>query len=330
MSHPDALEPQVLVIAAAVPAALAQRFSIAGFDPRHVSNLHDALALARDHAFDLVCLVGVDAESLVASLQALGREPATRALPVVAVILGRLSDDELIGLLDAGAAEAFALDAPPLALDARLRVLFRQHRHYVHVRELSVRDELTGLYNRRFFFERLEQEVSRADRHKTTLGCLVADIDHFKAVNDTLGHEAGDRVLRAVGQVFALHTRRSDFVARVGGDEFAALLIANSDEGIRVYAEGLQAQLAALRFPEAEGLRLSLSAGFAVYPSASVRRPLEELVRAADTALISAKRLGRDRIEGSRRRVATVASFAAREVAEAAVAAPSLVRSRGR
>ena len=103
---------------------------------------------------------------------------------------------------------------------------------YLEAREQSLRDELTGLYNRRLFMERLEQEIARADRYQISLGCLIADIDSFKGVNDSFGHVVGDQVLRAVAKIFARRTRRSDVVARIGGDEFAVLLSSNNETGI--------------------------------------------------------------------------------------------------
>jgi diguanylate cyclase (GGDEF)-like protein len=160
-----------------------------------------------------------------------------------------------------------------------------------------MRDELTGLYNRRFCFERLEQEVARADRYRTGLACMVADIDHFKAINDTLGHTVGDEALRAVARVLMRWTRRSDTVARVGGDEFAALLVGNTEAGSIIYADGLRQRVSAIHLPAHDAPSITLSIGIAYYPGAAVREPLQELVPAADAALLRAKRLGRNRVE---------------------------------
>jgi two-component system cell cycle response regulator len=295
MTRPGSREPRALIVTSELPAELAVRLTSAGFCVDLAHSLAEAFGLARDESFDLLAVYGSRTE-LPDRLRTLSAEPATRAIPLVALLDGAPSTDELELLFQAGAMEAVHLDAAPPAFEARLHSLAAYRRIYLEARELSLRDELTGLYNRRFFDERLEQEVARADRHGLTLGCLIADIDHFKQVNDGLGHLVGDDALKAVATVFSRRTRRSDVAARIGGDEFAVLLSANTLPGIRKYAEIIRQAIAGVRVGPRQERALTVSIGFAIYPSSLVKNPRVDLVKAADDALLAAKRLGRDRI----------------------------------
>jgi diguanylate cyclase (GGDEF)-like protein len=150
-------------------------------------------------------------------------------------------------------------------------------------------DGLTGLLNRRGFIEAAEAELSRARRSGTTLGFVSFDIDHFKAVNDEFGHDAGDRVLARLGQIFREQTRDGDLVGRMGGEEFVALLVGSDAEQSLEYAERMRAAFAV----EAPGLPLAtLSAGVTASTSPIELQPHLQL---ADAALYEAKRAGRNR-----------------------------------
>jgi len=164
------------------------------------------------------------------------------------------------------------------------------------VYELSTRDGLTNLHNRRFFDERLATEVAFARRHGTRLGVLMLDIDHFKQVNDTHGHVAGDRVLMEVARAVATRVRAEDVVARYGGEELVVLVRDIPRPGIEVLAERLRAAVEALRVPHA-GREL----GVTVSIGAFVARPQRDtdpaaLVAAADRLLYEAKGAGRNRV----------------------------------
>jgi diguanylate cyclase (GGDEF)-like protein len=152
-------------------------------------------------------------------------------------------------------------------------------------------DALTGLANRRELAERFDHEQERALRHGTPLALLVADLDHFKAVNDRHGHEQGDRVLRAVGQVLAEQCRSVDVVARLGGEEFAVLMPNTDLEGATDVAERLRRHVG--RALAASPVPVTMSLGVAACPLAS---DLGGALRAADAALYDAKRRGRDRV----------------------------------
>jgi diguanylate cyclase (GGDEF)-like protein len=164
------------------------------------------------------------------------------------------------------------------------------------LRELAVVDELTGLRNRRFFEGRLQYELDRVERYRNPLGLVLIDIDHFKVVNDTLGHPAGDLVLQRLAALAQCLVRRVDLLARVGGEEFA-LLMPNTDErGAFTVAQRLLDRIRDAVF-EAGGrdLHLTVSMGLAVALPGWEGDPAR-LFRAADQALYRAKLDGRDRI----------------------------------
>lgn len=161
--------------------------------------------------------------------------------------------------------------------------------------ELATTDYLTGLYNRRAFFEAAQREFARARRNGTVFSLLELDLDHFKAVNDTYGHDAGDRALRGVAQVMLRALRVVDLPARLGGEEFAVLLPETDAQEAQGVAERLRQAIASADIQGMAGrFRVTVSIGLATFhpedPDA------EAIVHAADQALYRAKELGRDRV----------------------------------
>ena len=171
-----------------------------------------------------------------------------------------------------------------------LRELFRRAEH-------ADTDELTSLPNRRAFREALMHEIQRAKRYGTPLSLTLLDLDHFKQVNDTHGHPAGDRVLVAATRAVERNLRESDVFARVGGEEFAVLLPNTSEEGAVDFAERLRVALQAIS-PLALGVEAQISASFGVveFDRDSDDPTGERLIAAADAALYNAKWLGRNRV----------------------------------
>ena len=171
-------------------------------------------------------------------------------------------------------------------------------RKAVHeLREQAVTDPLTGLYNRRHLHDVLGREIMRAKRRNAQLAALMVDLDHFKRVNDTLGHEAGDMVLKEVSALLTRCFRGSDTACRYGGEEFALLLPDAGLEGARSKAEELRAAIKALAlsFHGSPIGPLSASIGVALFPQhADEAGPL---LAKADEALYGAKAAGRDRVE---------------------------------
>lgn len=162
---------------------------------------------------------------------------------------------------------------------------------------LASTDALTGLANRRTFMLRAEQELARAKRYGSELSLLMVDIDFFKKVNDTYGHQAGDIVLKKLAGVFLLVLRDIDFAARFGGEEFVVLLPETNAENALKTAERLRASVNDIQVPLQQGemVKFTISLGVASY-SASGNDSVEKLIFAADKALYAAKKSGRNKV----------------------------------
>ncbi len=162
---------------------------------------------------------------------------------------------------------------------------------------LSVTDSLTGLKNHGYFFERLSEEIERARRYQRPLSVIIADIDAFKAVNDTYGHLTGDKVLRSLGEVFSRDLREVDVACRIGGEEFGFAFPETDLEGAMAVAERLRVSVEELYIPDA-GL-VTLSVGVAVFPTHADNQ--EELIESADMALYQAKHEGKNCVRAAGR-----------------------------
>ena len=161
------------------------------------------------------------------------------------------------------------------------------------LKETSFKDEVTGLYNRRFFSLRLEEELSRYRRFNHPVSVVLLDLDNFKAVNDDFGHMMGDETLREVSQILMKHSRGINVVSRYGGDEFAVLLVETSKAGARLYADRIREVVA--KYPFSHGRVITASFGVASLPDDEAGTA-EDLFRAADEALYAAKRAGKNQV----------------------------------
>jgi len=191
------------------------------------------------------------------------------------------------------------------ALVEKNRELDRANKELARRREelltLSRTDALTGLFNRRYFEERLNEEFTRSRRYGSPLSLVMLDIDHFKRINDTFGHPFGDRVLKAVAQTACSRLREVDLMARYGGEELIALLPETSPVDALRVCERVREAIASLglEHPGADGhvqeVRLTASLGVATVPAANLTSA-EALLMAADTSLYAAKGAGRNRV----------------------------------
>ena len=177
-------------------------------------------------------------------------------------------------------------DGKPLHFISQIQDVTERHQLEIKLRELADRDHLTGLLNRRRFEEELDRQLERCARHNERAALLLLDIDHFKSVNDSGGHAAGDKLLQTVGDVCTRRVRGTDLVARVGGDEFAAILVDSDESGALQVAEALRESL-----HEIDCADTTASIGL------TIMRPTDQpdaVLARADRALYAVKRAGRD------------------------------------
>lgn len=166
---------------------------------------------------------------------------------------------------------------------------------YLKTLESAIRDELTKLHNRRYFNERLVDEMERTKRYKESITLVMCDIDHFKRINDMYGHLMGDAVLCWVGDLLKDRLRKSDVIARYGGEEFTILLLNTDRDGGVEIAETLRKALEEARYPHGQE-EISLTASFGVATFAADAVSWEGLMARADKALYCAKAQGRNKV----------------------------------
>jgi diguanylate cyclase (GGDEF)-like protein len=213
-------------------------------------------------------------------------------VPVI-FLTGAASPQEKIRGLELGAIDYITKPFDPAELRARVRAALRLKFMMDLLAKKAQIDALTGLWNRRYFDDRLEAELSLARRSPRPLAVLMIDIDRFKTINDTFGHAIGDEVLRRVANLLGESVRTEDIVCRYGGEEFA-VIAPNISDGAAVFAERLRQGVESLKvIAAAQQLKLSVSIGVAFHSQA----PELSLVQQADEALYRAKQSGRNRVE---------------------------------
>jgi diguanylate cyclase (GGDEF)-like protein len=191
------------------------------------------------------------------------------------------------------------IDFVPRQMSAKqldtLRILSRQAMCQLELNLQAMRDPLTALYNRRQLEEGLHREVLRARRVGGSVGVMAIDVDHFKRVNDTLGHEVGDSALRGVAGELASCVREEDIACRAGGEEFVIILPGTGKTALRSRAEAVRRTIEQARIQAGDGsLRLTVSIGLASFPAYGDSG--QAVLRAADVALYKAKAAGRNRV----------------------------------
>ncbi|MDD5241634.1 MAG: DUF484 family protein [Sulfuricella sp.] len=229
-----------------------------------------------------------------------------RATPPASIaILPMMRQRRLIGSLNLGSRDEGRFE-PGMATDfigrlaAIVCICLENLTNSERLKHLGLTDPLTGVHNRRYFDQRLQEEVSRAQRQSFPLSCLFLDVDHFKHVNDQYGHQTGDCVLREVAWRIKGQLRSADVVGRYGGEEFAILLGQTDMDSARVIAERIRQSIATQQF-KGEGdemLSVTISVGVATLPdgnrSQSVEALAQNLVARSDQALYRAKQGGRN------------------------------------
>jgi diguanylate cyclase (GGDEF)-like protein len=211
-------------------------------------------------------------------------------------------EEEIIGIICLGPSvtgQEYPLDILEMLgiLTNMLSVALHNARNFDQIKEMSYTDDMTGLHNYRFFQMRLKEEIARAGRNSSSLSLLILDVDYFKNYNDTLGHPAGDEILRQLSRILKSSLRDNDIVARYGGEEFAIILPSTDENGAKVLAERIRKMVEDYKFPHQEiqpNGTLTISIGIALYPENAMKK--NDIVVAADRALYFAKERGRNRV----------------------------------
>ncbi|MFL6229888.1 MAG: diguanylate cyclase [Pyrinomonadaceae bacterium] len=266
---------------------------MAGYNVQTANDGVEGLLAVESHQPDLivtdVMMPNMDGYEMVRRVRA---NPATRFIPVIIQTAARGGADDIRRGADVG---ALGYITDPTDLDlllARARTLLDFKNYLDSCEEAAFTDHLTGLANRRRFERQLEREVSRTRRFERPFCLLLLDIDLFKRVNDTYGHDTGDDVLRRLANTLQAGTRGIDTAARIGGEEFAVILTETDFDHALEVAERLRVSVAETQLPVAGHVTVSI--GLAEFNPQS--REARELVAAADAALYEAKRQGRNRV----------------------------------
>ena len=221
-------------------------------------------------------------------------DPATMIIPII-FLTGASSTEQKIKGLQLGAADYVTKPFDVAELLARVGASLRTKFLLDLLSKKAMIDGLTGLWNRSYLDQRLNAELSLSARTGQTFSCIMADVDHFKAINDTYGHAFGDLALRTTSQVLAEHSRAEDIVCRYGGEEFAILLPGVGAVGAGAFAERMRDRISQLVLPHGKGVvRLTCSFGIAEILKDNVAGASP--IQLADQALYQAKRTGRNRV----------------------------------
>ncbi len=260
----------------------------------------DALRLAEEKSPDAILLdIQMPVMDGYEVCRRLKQSETTRSIPLLFLTARYRDHLEVAKGLDLGANDYVTKPFSSQELLARVGVMVRLRNAEEVMRKVSQTDDLTGLHNRRFLQDRLDQELHRAVRGSGMISCILLDIDHFKTINDGHGHAAGDFVLSSVAEIMRQHIRKSDLAVRFGGDEFLLILFDNDKEGALRVAERIRTDVASRQFPfDGRRVPVTVSSGVSAYPEDGMTTS-EELLARADQALYDAKAAGRNVVRAS-------------------------------
>jgi len=289
---------------AATSAKIIDTLATQGHQTTVAASAAEALSLSRQNRFDLIILslkVGNDdGLRLVSQMRS---QDETRQVPILLVV-DEFDTPRLIKGLDIGASDYLVKPVDRNELIARVRTQVRRRRYQDRLRanyerslSLALTDPLTGVYNRRYLDNHVEKSIERAHETGKPVSIVLFDIDHFKSVNDTYGHDAGDEVLRNVAQRVNGNLRNFDMVARYGGEEFVIVMPDTPGDIAVMVAERLRDRIA--RDPiavsgSAAQLNVTISMGVAAYTGPA--DTADDLIKRADETMYQAKRAGRNRV----------------------------------
>lgn len=276
-------------------------FSNIGYSVKKARDGHHAISLIEAEPFEIVVtdlkMPGVSGMDLLQHI--LKINPDTCVL----IITAYSTVESAVCAMRLGAydyiCKPFELDELKVVVEKAVerQRLLRESRMVSHYKQLSITDGLTNVYNYRYFHEFLDRELKRAMRNSAVFTLLFADVDDFKQYNDVNGHLAGDEVLRELAIIFLEKTRKTDFVARYGGEELVAILPDTvTNGGLRVACQIMQA-IRSKKWMYAEtlpGKTITVSIGLATYPKDALSK--DELIQRADDAMYHAKKRGKNRV----------------------------------
>lgn len=228
-------------------------------------------------------------------LRALKENAVTLNIPVI-VLSGRADSEDKVTAFDLGAADYVTKPCDLAELRARLRAALRLDRLLKLLADRAEVDGLTGLGNRAAFNKRWAEKVSEFQRYKTPLSIAMVDADHFKRINDTYGHPAGDEVLQGVAQMLQNESRAADVVCRYGGEEFAVIMPGTGPREAAAVAERIRASIGAVSWPRHPESPVTVSIGLAGTDTSAPGVTAEQWLELADRNLYTAKHQGRNRV----------------------------------
>ncbi|MFN2400495.1 MAG: diguanylate cyclase [Gemmatimonadaceae bacterium] len=282
---------------------LRARLEASGFETVAANNGLEAIEKVRSTVPDVmlldVMMPGIDGHEVARRIRA---DPALPFMPII-MQTALESTEAVVEGLDAGADDYITKPINFMELEARVRSMLRIKELHdavtaanAELNRMAITDGLTGLCNRRHLEERLREMVEHSQRLHDPLSCLMCDLDHFKIVNDTYGHQAGDEVLKQLAKILKGCAREVDRVGRYGGEEFMILLPGTVMDAGVTFAERMRQEVESHTFTfEGGTLRRTISCGVSGWPHPRIRHR-EALVKAADDALYVAKERGRNRV----------------------------------
>ena len=287
-----------------VSRSLIERYlTKAGFEVSSAGNGKEALSLLEQQFFPFVLTDWMMPEMDGPELCRKIRDRKTDGYVFIILITARDAKTDIVSGLEAGADDYLTKPIHSAELLARINTgirILKLEQSLIsaneEIRQLSITDSLTGCFNRAYLNERYPQEFSRAQRYNHSLSVIIGDIDHFKKVNDTYGHQAGDMALKMVGNCLMAQIREQiDWVVRYGGEEFLIILPETDCNGAMVLSERLRLAISNLEIEyEGQKLRITASFGAASIKVTDSAVSMEQLINYADEQLYASKRGGRN------------------------------------
>lgn len=263
----------------------------------------ECIKLAKEADYDLILLdILMPQMDGFEVCRILKEDSKTKDVPVIFLSAKSEIESRIVGL-DIGAVDYIAKPFHLEELKARVRAALRTKKIQDDLKEKTsffeeraMTDDLTGLYNRRFIKQRLIEELTRAQRFKMPISCLILDIDQFKGINDTYGHLHGDIILKEFAAIIRSLMRSIDIVGRYGGEEFVVILLQTDNDGAKIAAEKIRRTVESYIFPGPEGsINLTTSIGVSSFIEGEVE-DADAFFYMADHALYKAKEMGRNKV----------------------------------